>query len=180
MTATRGRPIPWPDADRLKRLHTAEDWPGLALACAQLEMRGYTLAAMGRTLNVSREMIRRRVARVPVAELAGIVPDPQPVRPPYNPYTKVQQVPPADLDRMRALRPVAASRRAGQAADHPAQQATVELNSLLARLYAPAGGNVALARLAEALGVTPAAVRFRIKEHKEHLTAEGESGSAAT
>lgn len=154
--------VPGPLAEQLRRLRDARDWPGLDRACAVTYRRGYSQAAIGRVLGVGREVIRRRVDRVPESVVARVRRDAATL-PPANPYgkgrRKAQSVPDADRRRMVELLPLAARRRGAHQPGHPIRDASDELDAIMARLYFD--GNVASAAIADAVGVAVRGVEKR-------------------
>jgi transposase-like protein len=76
-------------------------------------------------------------------------------------HTRVT-LPPETVGRMRVMYGVARSVRGGTPVDHPSRQVSVEFSELLAALVAQ---GVTVYQIAQTLGVTHAAIRFRLSRH---------------
>lgn len=172
-SATERNPVPEADAYRLLELQEQVQArsPGaraaLDLLIAQIVRRGYTLEAVGLVLDVSREAVRQRTLRVSDSALVGIEPEvskllerPDVVRPVKPSLTEDEL---ADLER---LRPLASTRNGGNRNDPLVAAAGSEFNSIL--LHARDRGVTAYS-MAKALGVTPAAITFRLERETGNL-----------
>ncbi|MFE0530400.1 sigma factor-like helix-turn-helix DNA-binding protein [Micromonospora sp. SD19] len=139
----------------------------LNLLCAQLYKRGYTLQAIAEVLDVSREMVRQRVARVPAMTVAGIEPEVSRVAPkPGREKVERPRLTEEELGRLKELQPLAAMRRGHSAPDSTIGQAADEYSLIL--LEARDRG-VADATMAKQLGLTPGAIRLRLQRITGHL-----------
>lgn len=141
-------------------------WPRQMFAgyVQSLRAAGWTLAAIGCVLGITREAVRRRCLEPGTAEGLPPVdppppPPPQPVPPPPPPPKRITAAVGVEL---RALYARARTVNGATPTDHPDRAASIELTRRLADLVA---AGYPKTHLADVLGVTHGALNWRLARH---------------
>lgn len=134
---------------------------------AALRGAGWTLAAIGEPIGITRERVRQRVARIQAEEWPTDVEIPEvPTYTRPTPKVQVRKVWPSldsvEAEEMRTLRALATKCRGVHGPDHPYRQASERLSEMVAEAKLRGVRN---RELAEAMGVTVGAVVMRLKTH---------------
>jgi hypothetical protein len=163
---------------KLVALHEAgvprERDQGLNNYLLALHEAGWTYAALGEALCMTREAVRQRCAFATGPDASRGVPAPPapPVKiSPVKPQRPV--IPPAELARMRQLMAESRTVNGGTSAADPRRQAALRLAELMAEHYLR---GVSMYRIAKQLGVTQPAVYSRLVRHG-YIDSSGKSAA---
>lgn len=157
------RPLPRAMADRLTALYAATPANGKSVDfdnyIATARHLGWTLSALGEVLSITREAVRLRSLRG-VVDHDLFIPSPPPAR---TTSGKVwPSLRPGEAEEMRELQAMATRVRGNTAVDHPNRIASERLAEMLADVRLR---GVRDREVAEALGITKEAIRFRLARH---------------
>jgi|GEM_PF-3157151 hypothetical protein len=175
--------LPEDFAATLRDLHAQACQPGGADASERLNAllalareHGWTLAALARSLGVSREAVRQRASRGELRADTPAVPSP-PKRPtpmPKPPKRQRLKVRPEVAERLREMNRIARTVNGATPADHPARKVSVELSAMLNSLVEQ---GVSKYHLAQVLGVSHGAIIARLARHGYRAPAPSQASS---
>lgn len=158
-------PIPADFALALRQLREAKD-PRLNMALHAAVGAGWTLKALGDGLGMSLEAVRQRVLKArffPADQLPTVPPVPPRAMPEPRPF--VAPPPTLTVEETAALRIAHAVARTVNGATPVGHRSRRVSEELAATLAVHVARGVQVAHIARQMGVTPAAVNFRLGRH---------------